>query len=402
MTLKLETTQGDFVHNNQEMAKGDGFKCVSKIWFDKTKPLDVVLGEMAKDAAIRYDVKIPAEKFNVKLNAAGQACLEVDGKEFEPTNHAWEQLAGQTICNIGTTIVKQLRTPIVKGKEVTHRDQRDAETLVNVFANGHRRLDQKKVFRFRLDQNGKCRAALTEGYTPIDNVWYLETLQSLFKANGGEEPRFSHSRGNSDTLYANILIPDTCIEDTDSDYGGMLSLSNCEIGTRRLTQLPSIFRAICMNGCIWDQVKGSEINKVHRGEINLIDLRKKILDNIKESLPIMPTIIAKFLATKDMKLDKTPVQNMIAQIAIDQKFTPKQSLQIVEEFKKFESSNFNLFGVVNAITRAGQQFDNDTWVQFDEVAGVMVTLNNNQFDRLKNRSNMLTNEDMGKVFGLSV
>ncbi len=400
--LELNSRQGDFVHANQQMSAKEGFKCVSKLWYDKTKSLDDVLKEMAVDAANRYDVQVPASKFAVKMNSDGQPCLNIDGSEFIPTDHAWGQLAGATICNIGTTIVKQLRTPIQKGNKEIPRDIHDAETLVNVFANGHRRLDSDKVFRFRVDKNGVCRAALTAGYTPIDNVWYLETLQSLFKSNGGEEPRFSHSRGNSDTVYANILIPDTCIEDTDSDYGGMLSLSNCEIGKRRLSQFPSIFRAICMNGCIWDQVKGKKINKVHRGEINLTDLRKDLLNNINESLPLMPTIIAKFLETKDMKLDKVNPVNVIAQIAMDQRMTPTQAMNVAEQFRKHEAANFNLFGIVNAVTRAGQEFDNDSWVFFDELGGTLVSLKSNEWERLKNRANMLNQDDLAEVFNLSV
>ena len=400
--LELASKTGNFVHENQDMAKQEGFDCVSRLWFDQTKPLNDVLGDMAKDAAKRSDLMVPAEKFAVGLNGSGELCLNLDGAEYFPTDHAWEQLAGVSLCNIGTTIVKTLRSPLMKGTKKVARDLTDYETLVSVFANGHRRLDKNKVFRFRVDTDGVCRAALTEGYTPIDNIWYLETLQELLKGVNGTEPRFSHSRGNSDTVYANILIPDTCLEKDDSDYGGMLSISNCEIGKRRLSQMPSIFRAICMNGCIWDQTEGKKVNKVHRGEINLTDLRRNILNNVKESLPLMPIIIAKFLETKDMKLDKVNPGSVIAQIAINQKLTTTQAKNIVGQFQKFEAGNQNLFGIVNAITRAGQEFSNDDWIFCDELAGDLVSLKANEWDRLKNRAAQLTNEDIAKVFNMAV
>ncbi len=54
----------------------------------------------------------------------------------------------------------------------------------------------------------------------------------------------------------------------------MVSVSNCEIGKRALGSLPSLFRAICMNGCIWGQAYGEKIKVVHRGEIDLDQLEQ--------------------------------------------------------------------------------------------------------------------------------
>jgi len=398
--LKLETTQGDFVHKNQVMSSDDGFKCVSKIWFDKTKTIEQGLEAIAADAAIRNDLMVPASNFRVE-HRGNVAVLVLDGVDYNPTEHAWKQLAGGPVTNIGHTIVNTLRAPVVYGKNVTERDAKDAELLASCFMNGHRRLEPKKIFRFRVDENMVCRAVLTEDYSPIDNRWYLETLQELFTAIGGTEPRLSHWRGNSDTMYGNLLLPDSCLNDTDSDYGGMVTLSNCEIGRRRLEQYPSIFRAICMNGCIWDQVKGTAISKVHRGQINLIDLKERILKNVNESIPMMPTIIARFLKTKEWKLDKTPVAKVVAQICKDYRLTPKQATEIMTQFKNHEMEFKSLFGVINAITRAGQVFDNDSWVAFDTIGGELAQLEEKQFNTLKDKANLLSDKEVLAAFGQS-
>ncbi len=68
--------------------------------------------------------------------------------------------------------------------------------------------------------------------------------------------RLSHWRGDADTLWGNVLIPDTIRQESDSDYGGMVSIGNSEIRERRITSRPSVFRAICFNGCIWDREAG--------------------------------------------------------------------------------------------------------------------------------------------------
>lgn len=398
MTLQLQSNNGQFVHNNQTMAAGQGFKCVSKLWYDKTKSLDDGLKAIADDAAIRSDLMVPASNFRVE-HRGNTIVLVIDGVDYAPTDYAWNQLAGKPYCNIGTSIVKELRNPMTYGKKIFERDSRDAELLAQCYMNGHRRLKADKVFRFRVDTNMVCRAVLTEDYSPISNVWYLETLQKFFKSFGGTEPRLSHWRGNADTVYGNLLIPDSCIEDTDSDYGGMVSMSNCEIGKRRLEQYPSIFRAICMNGCIWDQVKGTQISKVHRGEIDLADMRERIIKNITESIPLMPTIVAEFLKSKDKKLDKCPPAAIIAQIAKENGFTPKETREVGEQFVKFEADNRNLFGIVNAITRAGQVFDNDSWVSFDEIGGQLIMASEKTFTNLKDKAMMLTTEDINKIFG---
>ena len=55
-------------------------------------------------------------------------------------------------------------------------------------------------------------------------------------------PDYSHWKGDEDTHdLAIFLLPDTIMDygqDDDTDYGGMVSISNCEIGKRRISQYP--------------------------------------------------------------------------------------------------------------------------------------------------------------------
>ena len=97
-----------------------------------------------------------------------------------------------------------------------------------------------------------------------------------------------------------MLIPDTIREESDSDYGGMLSIGNSEIGERRISSMPSIFRAICMNGCIWDQTAGKGINQVHRGKIDLDQLFLVIKENLEVQIPLLPQGIERLLGTRRM------------------------------------------------------------------------------------------------------
>jgi len=396
---------GDAIHQSLEMAKSQGFACTARIWYDKTQPISAGIDQILDVAKQREDILCPIKHMGMGLNDAGKLILEyVDGREFVPTNHAYKQLA--TWCGVSHQFIKDMSNPVLaqNGKVKYERDRRDAETLLSVFQNGCRRIEPEKEFRFRTYNDGTLRAMLSDRYAIINNVWYLETLAELFREIGGDEPRLSHWKGDADTLFGNVLIPDTCREEKDSDYGGMISISNCEIGIRRLSQFPSVFRAICMNGCIWDQLSGSKINKVHRGEINLKDLRVDICDNIHAQIPLMAEGVARFLALKDKVVAKeVKLSNIFAMVAYENAMSfgaSGQAATMVKMFQEHEADNRNLFGIVNAITRTGQSYDNSEWVRFDTVAGNLMNYSDNEWENLQARAKAMDTKVYNKVYGV--
>ena len=402
--LELQSRSGDYIHQTLEMAKPVGFSCVARIWYDKTQPISEGIDQLEDDARQREDILCPMKHMGVGTNEKGIVLEYIDGREFVPTEHALKQLA--TWSYVPHTFLNAYSKPILhqNGNVKFERDDTDRETLVNVFKNGLRRIEPDKQFRFRTYTDGTLRAVLSDRYTIIDNVWYLETLSKLFREIGGDEPRLSHWRGDADTIYGNILIPDTCRAENDSDYGGMISVSNCEIGIRRLSQFPSIFRAICMNGCIWDQNSGSKINKVHRGEINMNDLRESIANNIHDQIPLIAIGVDRFLAMRDRAIEKEiQLSNIFALVALENSLSFGQNGQaskMVEQFVKYESDNRNLFGVVGSLTRTGQEYSNAEWVRCDEIAGKMMNLTDNGWDAFKARAKAMDSKTHDKVFGV--
>jgi hypothetical protein len=282
------------------------------------------------------------------------------------------------------------------GEEKFERDDQDAETLLAVSENAMRRLDSDKVFRWRTYTDGTMRAWLSEKYAPVDNMWYLDELRKILP--GG---RLSHWRGDADTIFGNILLPDTIIDygqDDDSDYGGMLSVGNCEIGKRRISQMPSLFRSICMNGCIWGQVKGKNISRVHRGTIVLEELRLQIRENIEAQLPLIPQGIERMLGLRVMGTDGVRMKNVIATVCKDNRLSKKESTAVLSQWVENERGDRNLFGVVNAVTRAGQTFANDGWVKFDELGGKLLDMNESRWTALTRRADSFDEKDFDKIF----
>lgn len=368
MTDKLigTGTSGNFVHAHQEMASEAGFKNVSKIWYNKTMSFEDGLASLAEGKAKTQDVLATLAEMKPAIDGEGNFVMVLrDELKFKPTKYALAQMSSWVGC--GSYFAQTLSEPgtNLKGEVIYSRDQQDVETLVRVFENGFRRVDQTKKFLFRTRQDGTLRAMLTDKYSMINNEWFLESLMKLIP--GG---RLSHWKGDSDTIYGNILISDTIRAEVDSEYGGMLSISNCEIGIRRMSSIPSIFRAICMNGCIWDRTMGEAIRKVHRGSINLVELFQILKDNLEKQIPLLPQGIDAFLKTKELKYDGE-MKPLFAQIAIENKLPKPQATGLLTAYN-IEPSR-SLFGVVNAITRMGQKFDNKTWVDMDSLAGKLVS-----------------------------
>lgn len=392
LVIKSDVSQGDFVRTLQG-ATGVGFQKgthVHKDWWAKTQTYEQVMQTAHVAVENREDILIESkgiscvsenDDFFFKLN---------DGRKFRPTDHAIEQFSVRADVP-SSSFLREMRN-------IEGFDSHDANTMAIVGNNALRRIDPDKKFRLRTYKDGTCRAFVTDKYAPIDNRWYLEVLSEFIP--GG---RFSHWRGDEDTIYGNILIPDTIMDygADDSDYGGMISVGNCEIGTRRISQTPSLFRAICMNGCIWGQTSGEKIRRVHRGNINLDNLKLEIAQNIQQQIPLLAPGIKKFLETRSLELGKSSPKGVIASVASDYKLSKREATEFLEQYITLEAEHRNLFGVINGLTRAGQKFDNKTWVRFDEVAGNLMDTSADRWATILRRADTMTEKDYENIFALT-
>lgn len=393
-----KSNSGDFVHASQKMAAEQGFRNVSKKWLDQTMSYEQGLEVLAEGQAETEDVMATvAEMVPVVENGRFAMKHGPSGRIFRPTEFAASQVASK--ANAGQWLVQSLMTnpALPSGEPKFIRDQQDAETVVAVIENGLRRLEQDKKLLWRTRKDGTLRAVLTEQYAIVNNEWFLNTMQKLIP--GG---RLSHWRGDSDTVFGNVLIPDTIREEADSDYGGMLSVGNSEIGERRISSVPSVFRAICQNGCIWGQEVGKGIKQVHRGKIDLGELFLEIKTNLEAQIPLLPTGIEKLLGTRRMAWDGASMLPLFAQVAMDNKLTKKQATELLKGYnvERRQTPDYakTLFGVVNATTRAGQGLSNQEWVRFDEIGGRLANFEKQDWTRLCGRAKNLKSKEVEDTF----
>ena len=398
--------QGQFVHAGQDMASKQGFGNVSKLWYDKTISYDEGMELLEHDRGHRQDYLVTRGQmqFDVRpVDGRIRFGVEIDDQFYVPTDHALKLMVSKSCNGKGTGFVKSLVDNLYDAKENVkiERDMQDAQTVLTIIRNGIRRTPVDTKFKVRCHDGGSMRAFLSEKYAEVDNRWYLDQIKNIVP--GG---RLSHWRGDSDTIFGNVLIPDTIREEDDSDYGGMVSIGNCEIGKRNVMSLPSLFRAICMNGCIWDQTEGFEIKVRHIGEIDLDALSVKIRDNIEKQIPLIPMGIERLLGIRAKGTDGIPIKNLIAATAQTHKVDKRGASAIltawVADESKIAPEERNLFDIVNSVTRAGQSLDNKSWVDYDKLGGTLMNYNDRQWTKLKGLAEGYDDKDLSSTFAKTV
>jgi hypothetical protein len=404
---KKEEYAGDFVLNGQETGDDKGFSHVSKIWLEQCMTFDQGRKVLAEQQEQIQDFRTPLNAWEPVVTDKDQFALRNrdTGRDYVPTDHCLN-LMPNVGRGMSTWGLRALRDPIRHAQKVGDdgekevmfkRDRADAEVMrdyVALHLFREDRVDQGKSRLFRTWNDGTLRALLSEEYAIVNNGWYLDLLQKLIP--GG---MLSHWRGDADAIYGNILIPDTIREEDDSDYGGMLSIGNSEIGTRRIDSLPSVFRAICMNGCIWDQEVGMSFRQVHRGEINFTDLAAKIKENLETQIPLLPQGIERVLGIRAYGCGDTPLPNVFAQLAADNKVSRRD----IQGTWRSYGDEVNIlgkkdartaFGLMNALTRYGQTLGNDQWIRFDRIGGTLASMERNDWDKFLNRAGNMSEKQM--------
>jgi len=404
----------DYIMGKEDGVYNKAFSHVSGIWLQQCMTFDAAKSQLANEQQQIRDFHTPLKEWDVVVVEGGIAFRHLTtGRDYRPTDHSLNLM-----CQVGRGLsswtVRTLRDPIphatkkdddgepvaIEGGERTQADFECLRDYIKIHLFNADRVDQDKTRLFRTWDNGTLRALLSEQYCIVNNVWFLDVLSKAIP--GG---MVSHWKGDADTIFGNVLIPDTIRAEEDSDFGGMLSVGNSEIGTRRISSLPSVFRAICMNGCIWDQTMGQGISKVHRGAVDFKSLEALIIENLEKQIPLLPQGIERILGLRAFGCGDTSPVNLLAQTAIDYSLSKKQVSAVRDGWNEEVrllgiNDGRTAYGLVNGITRAGQTLgDNDQWVRFDTIGGEFASLDRDGWDKFRNRAGNLTTKQVEKRVG---
>lgn len=396
------------------MLYGAGLDKIDDRWLEKgCMSFDQTIDKLSDDQRQIEDFNDSLANWDVEADLDGVYFRHLtDDRRYKPTDHALG-----LICQVGRGMsvwaVRALRDPIghptkkdengkpipIDGGERSLADYECLRDYIKIHLFDANRVDQKKPRLFRTWNDGTLRAVLSDKYCIVNNVWFMEVLRELIP--GG---MICHWKGDADTIYGNVLIPDTIREEDDSELGGMLSIGNSEIGTRRICSLPSVFRSICMNGCIWGQEKGTALSRVHRGTIDFDQLKTAIKENLESQIPLLPQGIERLLGLRAFGCGDTPSSHLLAQLSIDYGLSKRQTSAVhngwLEELGVIGTDDGRTaYGLTNAVTRAGQQFDPELWVKFDTIAGNMTDMDRDEWDRFRSRAGGLSDKQVEKRLG---
>lgn len=372
---------GSWVFETQGVATEQGFRNVSCLWYPKTLAFEAGLEIVGKQKAMRDDITFDIRNVTCAANDDG-VTFTVDGRPFKATDWAARQF-----CN-WSGVPQTMWVHYSKG------ENQDLELLATAFTRGiERKYDTEKKLLFRTYKDGTLRGVMSDSYSIVDNDWYLETLQKFIP--GGRLSHFHFS--DADNFYGNVLIPDTIREESDSEYGGMLNCGNSAVGKRSVWQTPSIFRAICMNGCVWGAKNGIELRRRHRG-IDLKEFEQAIRVNIDKQIPLLTTKTGEFLNMRQ-SVCSAPIVNIFAILAKGNNINSADLNVIAETYVKDTPREKNAFGVMDALTRAGQKLSADTWEKLDTMAGNILNGGPDGWQVLNSKAKLLTEKEITKAYG---
>jgi len=298
-------------HFTDSQDKSKVISRVSSIWEKQCISWDNLVQQLTLSEDKNDDVHCQLGQLEL-IDVAGVLKLQVElsGKDSEYSglynfgDQASNQLCGTGMLRLGSRMLTLGEN--IKEKEHINNLYIQRFTNWRSGVGSHRQL----FVRLRNDQGFQSvRAMLSDTYGNVPHTF----LADVVRKEVGESALISHfddrrfGTTGGDFCRYNVLIPDSIRAEEDSQYGGMHSVSNSEVGTGRFLTLPSIFRAICMNGCIWGSRSDKVFvtSRVHKGKINLDDLRIEITTKLQAAIPLLPVGIDNMLNLKSLDCPNT-------------------------------------------------------------------------------------------------
>ena len=367
---------------------------------------------LREDVANRRDITVEISRCGIGSDADGIIVETPDGQELRTTPHSLKQLANH--CDmVPHTAVNYLSEPMHKAGTPKHlrgedtikhgRAESDYAMLAGLLRLGQshaKAANASKQFRMRIGNDNTLRAVLTDRYTAVDNIWFLNTLENVMP-----ECRIHDWKSDGDTIFGKIFNYDDQIQRGDSAYNGMITVGNCEIGKRRVIVKGGILRWICTNG-MTEWSKFSKVkNKVHKGKIDLGGMAYDIQHGISAIIPQFTKAVDAYCDLGGM-ISTVDMSKVFVAVGENLKLTKKsqnsQVAQAYAEWQEHEDGDKSLRGVIAGITRASQKFDAQTRFDMDDRAGEMMNMTDGQWRRILTRADSYDREEVLDAFGVSV
>lgn len=213
-----------------------------------------------------------------------------------------------------------------------------------------------------------ARAFLSDRYRRIDNFDIANTVLPIL---GEMNVKFESTEVTDQKMYIKVVNERLTKEVTPGDYvqSGII-ITNSEVGMGTVTIQPLLYRLVCTNGMVVNDIKSSTRRRhIGRGNLATEDyvlyaddtlladdhaLLLKIRDTIHAALDEVhfSNLIDNMKAATEVKIETRHIPEMVQMAAPEFGFTKKEGEGILDHL--IRGGDLTLYGFSNAVTRYAQ------------------------------------------------
>ena len=244
-----------------------------------------------------------------------------------------------------------------------------------------------------------ARAFLSDRYLRIDNADIFETVYPILK---GLDVTFESQEVTDQRLYIKVVNKRITKEVKPGDYvqSGLL-ITNSEVGMGTVTIQPLLYRLVCTNGMIVNDMKSGATRRRHIGRRNIVGdnftlyaddtlkadnqaLMLKIRDTIQHSLDEVhfTNLVDMMHRTTQLQITTEHIPEMVQLAGTDFGFSKKEGEGILNHL--IREGDLSLYGLSNAITRYAQDvYSYDRSTELEGIGYNVLTMPERAWNRLQ-------------------
>lgn len=218
--------------------------------------------------------------------------------------------------------------------------------------------------QLRTIRGSDVRAIVSDRYTPLDDVDIIDALEPVLASRDGIGRLVSIG---DEATHIRISFPEQRAEIRPGDIvERALHITNSEVGGRAFRIEGVLVRLRCTNGLRSSEFRGGFVLR-HIGDASRLRdrVRGAIVETLREIETDMDRLLQRFRASMDVAIPD--MEAFFSGLAAGETITKGQFKDALNAWAV--EPDGNLFGAVNAITRAAQGYDPETRYELEGIAG---------------------------------
>jgi len=234
----------------------------------------------------------------------------------------------------------------------------------------------------RCIQDHTVRAVLSTKYKPIDNMPILSVLKSTLdgspiKDNIKVERAFVDNEGRYMSIMFTDMTKTASIANAEDKVVSGFCIKNSETGEAAFEILPYVFRQVCTNGLIRkvaslkDKIRYVHLGKSSTNRLQIVHAINYAYASFNDTVGCL-----QYANKQAVELPKDMIINLSKLYQVSDNTIQKVIWAYDEEPMP------NLYGIVNAFTRAAHDFDGKNRDELEDIGGKILSLNVSKYDHI--------------------